>query len=186
CSSFERSKGIRVRRGIFVDGVPFTLQQMHFHWGCVERPGAEHTINHIRYPMEVHFVHRSFDNRTAVVGLLVEVQKGYNDAFIPIVEVLPGVAYRGKSTHLLSRLNLSDMLPENPASFYRYIGSLTTPPCDEGVIWSILRKTTHIGRHQLDFFLSLYSVAKEDRCRWCLLSENYRPTFAPRQVSASR
>ncbi|GBN49509.1 hypothetical protein AVEN_71049-1, partial [Araneus ventricosus] len=76
------------------------------------------------------------------------VQKGYNDAFIPIVQVLPGVAYKGKSTHLLSRLNLSDMLPENPASFYRYIGSLTTPPCDEGVIWSILRKTAHIGRHQ--------------------------------------
>ncbi|GBN49490.1 hypothetical protein AVEN_20835-1, partial [Araneus ventricosus] len=83
------------------------------------------------------------------------VQKGYNDAFIPIVQVLPGVAYKGKSTHLLSRLNLSDMLPENPASFYRYIGSLTTPPCDEGVIWSILRKTAHIGRHQVCIAMTL-------------------------------
>ncbi|CAL1296579.1 unnamed protein product [Larinioides sclopetarius] len=135
---------------------------------------------------QVHFVHRNIGNKTAVVGLLVEVQNGYNEAFIPIIQVLPEVKYKGESTYLQSRLTLSEMLPENPASFYRYIGSLTTPPCDEGVIWSILRKTTYVGRHQLDYFLRLYSVAKKDRSRWCLLAENYRPTFTPRKMSASQ
>ncbi|XP_055945454.1 putative carbonic anhydrase 3 [Argiope bruennichi] len=174
-----------VRRGISVQGSAFALEQFHFHWGSVERPGAEHTINHIRHPLEVHLVHKDKENRTAVVGLLVKVQKEYNAAFIPIIQVLMGVMYKDKSTQLMSPLNLNNLLPENPASFYRYIGSLTTPPCDEGVIWSILRKTTSIGRHQLDYFRRLYSVIKADKCSKCRLSENYRPSFPSREVFSS-
>ncbi|GBL96713.1 hypothetical protein AVEN_221210-1, partial [Araneus ventricosus] len=61
-----------VRRGVTVQGKDYNLQNLHFHWGSEKYPGGEHTLNGRRFEMEAHFVHRSSDNKTAVVGLLVQ------------------------------------------------------------------------------------------------------------------
>ncbi|KAF8778568.1 carbonic anhydrase 12-like [Argiope bruennichi] len=197
-----------IKRGVLVEGQEFTLQYLQFHFGSTDRPGAEHTINHIRYPMEVQFVHKNGANEFAAVSLLVDVsdhlqivkhhsigfyflmtsvyaQMESNPAFDPILEVLPEVTFKGDSTKLRSPLHLNALLPENPASFYRYYGSLTTPPCDRA-IWSVLRTTTCLGRHQLDLFLGLYSVRREDASPECLMGENYKPAENPREVLASQ
>ncbi|CAL1296581.1 unnamed protein product [Larinioides sclopetarius] len=199
----------KVKRGILHEGHEYTLQYMQFHFGCTERPGAEHTINHIRYPMEIQFVHKNKENRYANVALFVDVsdhlqivkhhsvgfyflmtsvyaQMEVNHAFDPILEVLPEVTFKDDSTKLRSPLILEALLPESPASFYRYTGTLTTPPCDEAV-WYVLRTTTCLGRQQLDHFLGLYSVKREDASPECLMKENYSPAVKnDREVCASQ
>ncbi|GBO15969.1 hypothetical protein AVEN_190667-1, partial [Araneus ventricosus] len=122
-----------------------------------------------------HFVHRSSDNRTAVVGLLVQMVSKDNQAFKPIVDTLSYVLYKDKSRRLRSSLNLNQLLPESPESYYVYTGSLTTPMCAEGVAWFVLQSQQTIGQKQLYSFLKVYSVEKEDRSSECLLAPNNRP-----------
>ncbi|CAL1296585.1 unnamed protein product [Larinioides sclopetarius] len=168
-----------VRRGITIQGKDYNLQQLHFHWGSEKNPGAEHTLNRRRFEMEAHFVHRSSDNRTAVVGVLIQMVNKDNQAFKPIVDVVFDVLYKDESTRLQSSLNLSKLLPESPASYYGYTGSLTTPMCTEGVAWFVLQSKQTIGRKQLNSFLKVYSVEEEDRSRECLLAPNNRPLQNP-------
>ncbi|GFT57132.1 carbonic anhydrase 9 [Nephila pilipes] len=162
-----------VRRSISIENTEYVLQQFHFHWGSANRPGAEHTIDGFRHTLEIHFVH-SNGNQIAVVGVLVEVDSEKNAAFEPIVEVLPEVLYKDTSAQLQTPLVLSSLLPQN-RNFYRYTGSLTTPTCDEGVIWSVMEDILNIGQRQLDYFLKIYSVEQRYKNRACLLAGNYRP-----------
>ncbi|XP_055945229.1 putative carbonic anhydrase 3 [Argiope bruennichi] len=164
-----------VKRGITVQGIDYNLQQLHFHWGSEKYPGGEHTLNGRKFEMEAHFVHNSSDGRTAVVGVLVQAAKKDNKAFKPIVEILSEVLYKDDSTRLKSSLYFNKLLPASPASYYGYTGSLTTPMCTEGVSWFVLQKTQTIGYKQLDSFLKIYSVKKEDRSKECLLAPNNRP-----------
>ncbi|CAL1296598.1 unnamed protein product, partial [Larinioides sclopetarius] len=164
-----------VRRGIKIQGKDYNLQQIHFHWGSKQNPGAEHTLDKKRFEMEAHFVHRSSDNRTAIVGFFVEMVNKDNQDFKPIVDVVSDVLYKGKSTRLQSNLKLNKLLPESPDSYYGYTGSLTTPMCTEDVAWYILQKTQTIGKKQLDSFLKVYSVEEKDRKKDCLLAPNNRP-----------
>ncbi|CAL1296584.1 unnamed protein product [Larinioides sclopetarius] len=163
-----------VRRGITVQGKDYNLQNLHFHWGSEKYPGGEHTLNGRPFEMEAHFVHRSSDNKTAVVGLLVQVAKRENREFKPIVEVLSDVLYKDESTSLESSLKLNQLIPKIPASYYTYTGSLTVPMCTEGVVWFVLTNKQTIGWKQLNSFLKVYSVRKEDRSSECLLAPNNR------------
>ncbi|GBL64750.1 hypothetical protein AVEN_96589-1 [Araneus ventricosus] len=98
-----------------------------------------------------------------------------NQAFKPIVDVLSDVLYKDKSGRLRSSLNLNQLLPENPGSYYWYTGSLTTPMCTEDVAWFVLQTKQTIGQNQLNSFLKVYSVEKADRSSDCLLAPNNRP-----------
>ncbi|CAL1296591.1 unnamed protein product [Larinioides sclopetarius] len=167
--------GDNVRRGITIQGNDYYLQQIHFHWGSDKNQGAEHTLDGRRYEMEVHFVHTNSDEETAVVGVLVQMVSNDNQAFQPIVEVVSDVLYKNESTRLQSTLNIGKLLPESPASYYGYTGSLTTPMCTEDVAWYILKKTQTIGKKQLQTFLKVYSVEEEDKNSKCLLAPNNRP-----------
>ncbi|GBN76125.1 Carbonic anhydrase 15 [Araneus ventricosus] len=167
--------GDNVKRGITIQGRDYNLLQLHFHWGSEKNPGAEHTLNRRRFEMEAHFVHISSDNRIAVVGVLVQMVNKDNQAFKPIVRVLSDVLYKDESRRLRSSLNLNQLLPESPGSYYRYTGSLTTPMCAEGVAWFVLQSKQTIGQNQLNSFLKVYSVEKEDRSSDCLLAPNNRP-----------
>ncbi|CAL1296593.1 unnamed protein product [Larinioides sclopetarius] len=124
---------------------------------------------------QVHFVHTNSDEETAVVGVLVQMVSNDNQAFQPIVEVVSDVLYKNESTRLQSTLNIGKLLPESPASYYGYTGSLTTPMCTEDVAWYILKKTQTIGKKQLQTFLKVYSVEEEDKNSKCLLAPNNRP-----------
>ncbi|GBM99197.1 hypothetical protein AVEN_103354-1 [Araneus ventricosus] len=98
-----------------------------------------------------------------------------NQVFKPIVDVLSDVLYKDKSRRLRSSLNLNQLLPESPGSYYWYAGSLTTPMCAEGVSWFVLQRQQTIGQNQLNSFLKVYLVEKEDRSSDCLLAPNNRP-----------
>ncbi|KNA10625.1 hypothetical protein SOVF_142640 [Spinacia oleracea] len=129
------------RSTIEINGTRYILRQTHWH------SPSEHTINGKRYDGELHMVHQSRDEKIAVIGLLYKI---------------------GKPNHFLSKLEnqvrlISETTLEinvgvvNPAkikmggrNFYRYIGSLTTPPCTEGVLWTVNTRIGTISQEQLD------------------------------------
>jgi carbonic anhydrase len=122
---------------------PFQLLQYHFH------SPSEHTVGGKHYPMEMHMVHKSPDGKLAVVGVLI-AEGRHNAAFDPIWSHLP--KSKGKENHLEDvKVDVNRLLPDRTTS-YRYDGSLTTPPCSEGVKWIILTTPIQLSAKQIAAF----------------------------------
>ncbi len=129
--------------GITVEGKRYELLQFHFH------TPSEHAVTGRQAAMEVHFVHQSADGELAVVGVMMEAGED-NMALREPWAVLPKKA--GKTRHEEQVLiNARDLLPSD-TGYYRYMGSLTTPPCSEGVNWYVLRQPITVGMNQVKKF----------------------------------
>ena len=125
---------------IDLGGNVYELVQYHFH------APSEHTIEGAHSPLEVHFVHRSAAGELAVLGLLVE-EGEHNVIMEPIIRALPGGP--GETRHLEDLdLDMSELRPI-PQHYYRYEGSLTTPPCSEGVHWVVMAEKREISPQQM-------------------------------------
>ncbi|MDY6812897.1 MAG: carbonic anhydrase family protein [Pseudomonadota bacterium] len=122
-----------------LDGRLFTLRQVHFH------TPAEHRLDGRDYPLEAHLVHTGPAGELAVVGVLFEPGAS-NPALAAFGEPLPASA--GASRPLAEPLPLMTLLPD-ALDYYRYSGSLTTPPCSEGVRWIVLRRPVTASPTQL-------------------------------------
>jgi carbonic anhydrase len=121
----------------------YELIQFHFH------SPSEHTIHGKHYPMEMHFVHKSPSGTLAVVGVFIE-QGAHNKAFDPIWENLP--KQKGVESHFEHvHVDVDNLLPHSHKS-YRYDGSLTTPPCSEGVKWIVMKSPIHLSKEQIRAF----------------------------------
>ena len=135
-------------------GLPeaFFLLQFHMHWGYNPFQGSEHTIDGRKYPLEVHFVHRApVTNVLAVLGILFERQRDDNPYLNDLLSVVNRTV--DSSVAIAQQIDLSRLFPKTPTpKFYRYNGSLTTPPCTEGVIWTILARPIPISDYQLRAF----------------------------------
>ena len=118
----------------------YDLLQFHFH------TPSEHRIAGRSFPMEIHFVHRNKRGQLAVVGVLATVGD-YNLAAREIWDRLPARAH-SKSTDTRALINARDLLPDE-TKYFRYSGSLTTPPCSEKVNWVILQKPVHFSGDQI-------------------------------------
>jgi carbonic anhydrase len=149
--AYERSTGEIVNNGhtieieteghnvLELDGVEYELQQFHFH------APSEHTLEGKGAEMELHLVHKSLTGATAVVG--VEVVRGTSSrALAQIFAQLPNDV--DVPHHLAAPVNPRNLLPANQ-DYYRYDGSLTTPPCTEGVHWIVLRNSIAISTEDL-------------------------------------
>ena len=115
--------------------ITYKLVQVHFH-----RP-SEHLIGGKNFPMEAHFVHRADSGRLAVVGVLLAEGKP-NVTFGKIVATMP--ARQGPAVKADSSINPNGLLPAK-LGYYRYEGSLTTPPCSEIVEWLLLTTPIQIA-----------------------------------------
>ncbi|XP_062868224.1 carbonic anhydrase IV c, partial [Trichomycterus rosablanca] len=150
----------RIRGG----GLPATYKaiQFHLHWGVTGGLGSEHTVDGEQYPMEVHIVHIKEQYETlkqamedqeglAVLGFFFEVSSDENQQFNKVIEALQRVPYNGNS-RMIPEFRLTDMMTsiENLSSYYRYSGSLTTPSCDETVIWTVFQRSVPISHQQLN------------------------------------
>jgi carbonic anhydrase len=128
---------------IRIDGVPHELLQFHFH-----RP-SEEKVDGKPMAMVVHFVHKSADGKLAVLGVLLK--EGNENPGIKTLwanmpmEEGPEVAPEGV------RFNPANLLPRE-FDFYSYEGSLTTPPCTEGVRFFILKSTVNVAKEQVAAF----------------------------------
>ena len=131
---------------IGVDGTWFDLVQFHVH------APSEHTIDGEQAAAELHLVHRDDEGNLAVIGVLVE--KGAPNAGVaPVLEDPPYGA--GTETEPEATIDADDLLPESLLT-YRYDGSLTTPPCTEGVQWLVMAEPVTWSAAQLTAFTDLY------------------------------
>ncbi len=122
----------------YIGGKTFTLKQFHFH------TPSEHTFKGKYFPMEAHFVHQGAKGELAVLGVVFKEGKD-NPALAPLVaEKLKA----GKSRMPAQPLDINALLPKNRAHF-RLNGSLTTPPCSEGVNWVVFETPVEAGRAQI-------------------------------------
>uniref|UniRef100_A0A673LXW1 Carbonic anhydrase n=1 Tax=Sinocyclocheilus rhinocerous TaxID=307959 RepID=A0A673LXW1_9TELE len=172
----ELGNGMQVSGG----GLPGTYRtiQLHFHWGSVSSNGSEHTLDHLRFPMEMHIVNI----------------KSTHPNLTSALEDPTGLAVKSKSFHFLvgqtksiRPFPLMNLLPQNNLTqYYRYHGSLTTPPCSQVVLWTVYEVPTYISWAQL-FVKRIYST-EELADKQVHLQNNYRhihPTYG-RPVYASK
>uniref|UniRef100_A0A8C8YTU9 Carbonic anhydrase n=1 Tax=Prolemur simus TaxID=1328070 RepID=A0A8C8YTU9_PROSS len=145
-----------------IQGLPsrYTATQLHLHWGDQNDPhGSEHTVSGKHFAAELHIVHYNSDlypnasaasNKSeglAVLAVLIEMGS-FNPSYDKIFSHLQHVKYKGQEV-LIPGFNVEELLPERPAEYYRYRGSLTTPPCNPTVIWTVFRNPVHISQEQL-------------------------------------
>ncbi len=128
---------------LVIEGKAYVLAQFHFH------TPSEHKVNGRQYPMEMHLVHQSADGQFAVVGILIE-EGAHNSNYDLLIENLPDAP--GEKRHLENiTVDIDDLLPEDDKAF-SYEGSLTTPPCLEGVHWLVAQKAVQLSAAQLKQF----------------------------------
>jgi len=141
---------VDVARGntIEVMGRRYELVQFHFH-----RP-SEERIDGRQFELSVHLVHRDPEGRLAVVAVVLErgaaqpvVQQVWNNLPLEKHEAVPAS----------SAIDPSDLLPPD-RRYYTYMGSLTTPPCTEGVLWMVMQKPVPVSTQQIDIFSRLYPM----------------------------
>lgn len=129
---------------IAVDDVPFQLIQFHFH------TPSEHTINGLSFPIELHLVHSDAAGNLAVVGVMMR-----NGAENRELSSIFNSKAAERESAFEDSFDISNLLPEG-AAYYRYTGSLTTPPCTEGVMWIVLETPIEMSEMQIQSFKEIF------------------------------
>jgi len=143
---------------LVVGGKSYQLAQFHFH------APSEHQIDGVNAAMEVHLVHRDAAGNIAVVGILMNVGPNPNPLadmlfqYAPMEEgkVSPGEGWVANARALLVPFgvtafpSLASIFPGN--NYYTYPGSLTTPPCSEGVRWFVLKEVVTVSAKSVEKF----------------------------------
>ncbi|KAL1782513.1 carbonic anhydrase 12 isoform X1 [Sigmodon hispidus] len=138
----------------------YRAEQLHLHWGNRNDPhGSEHTVSGKHFAAELHIVHYNSDlypdfstasdksEGLAVLAILIEIGS-INPSYDKIFSHLQHVKYKGQQA-LIPGFNIEELLPESPHEYYRYEGSLTTPPCYPTVLWTVFRNPVQISQDQL-------------------------------------
>uniref|UniRef100_A0A8C4EPW3 protein-tyrosine-phosphatase n=1 Tax=Dicentrarchus labrax TaxID=13489 RepID=A0A8C4EPW3_DICLA len=171
-------------------GLPgrFKAEKVEFHWGPSNgSEGSEHSINSRRYPVEMQiYMYNSDDfdslgaalrEKRIIAAMAVFFQVGGKDnpAVDPIIHGLKGVVHHEKET-VLEPFVLKDLLPSSLGSYYRYTGSLTTPPCSKVVEWIIFNRPIYVSYKQLEAFYSIFTTEQQDHVKSVeYLRSNFRP-----------
>ncbi len=126
----------------------YDLLQFHFH-----HP-SEHTLNGETFAMELHFVHQSAAGNLAVVGVMIS-EGNENEALKSVFDNLPTTKGDPQPTELMT--DASKIIPQN-AGYFTYSGSLTTPPCTEGVRWLVLNQPLELSAEQIETFSRIFEL----------------------------
>ncbi len=132
-----------------VDSHRYELLQFHFHTPSEERVRGKHSA------MVAHFVHRDTEGRLAVVAALIQPGKA-NPGFESVLAHLPPRAGETLTVEGLA-LDLASLLPAD-RGYYDFEGSLTTPPCSEGVHWMVLKQPVTVSAAAIRKFRALYAA----------------------------
>lgn len=128
----------------------YELAQFHFH-----TPG-EHQLNGKEYPAELHLVHQASDGKLAVVGVFIE-EGSANEALSGLWNQLP--KNKGQTSQVSSvQVNAANLLPTERQHFL-YAGSLTTPPCTEGVTWMVMDEPIEMSAEQIGALRSIIGTS---------------------------
>uniref|UniRef100_A0A8C0IYV1 Carbonic anhydrase n=1 Tax=Chelonoidis abingdonii TaxID=106734 RepID=A0A8C0IYV1_CHEAB len=125
----------------------YRAMQLHLHWGSPEGPGSEHTVDGRRYDGEIHMVYYN-----PSCGSIKEAMKqpGGLAVLAAFLQVITGSVFflPGKET-TVAGFNIEGLLPANLGRYYRYSGSLTTPPCYQTVNWTVFNQTVLLSKEQV-------------------------------------
>jgi carbonic anhydrase len=131
-----------------IAGSRYELLQFHFH-----HP-SEHTLNGETFPLEVHFVHRGEQGQLAVLGVFFR-QGNTNLELAKVFDSMPADETPERETGVT--LDPERLLPPSRA-YYRYMGSLTTPPCSQNVLWTVFRDPIEASREQVQQFSQIFPL----------------------------
>ncbi len=134
------------------DNKKYKLLQVHFH------APAEHVINGKNYDFEAHFVHQTAEGDFAVVGVLYKIGKENKD----LNAILKDAPSTEQKIDINKKFKLSTLLPKTK-EFYSYSGSLTTPPCTEGVKWIVMKEVLEVSKKQIEMFQKSVGLEKTNR-----------------------
>ncbi|KAE8598848.1 hypothetical protein XENTR_v10016962 [Xenopus tropicalis] len=153
-----KSKSV-LKGGPLPRGHEYELNEVRFHWGKENQRGSEHTVNFKAFPMELHLIHwnstlyRSLEEAMGkvhgivIISLFVQIGKE-NIGLKAITEVLQDIFYKGKSK-TIPCFNPNTLLPDPLLrDYWVYEGSLTMPPCSEGVTWILFRYPLTVSQTQ--------------------------------------
>lgn len=127
----------------------YELRQFHFH-----HP-SEHLLAGKAFDLECHFVHQAADGALAVVGVFIRPGR-VNASLTPIWQAMPTEPGPERVVPGVT-VDTADLLPKHRV-YYRYFGSLTTPPCSEGITWTVFRTPVHASQEQIRRFAALFPL----------------------------
>jgi carbonic anhydrase len=132
-----------------ISGTTYELLQFHFH-----HP-SEHLLAGKHFDMEIHFVHKAANGALAVVGVFIK-PGATNSALAPIWAAMP--AHEAEPGLVADvTINPAQLLPK-VHDYFRYMGSLTTPPCSEGLTWTMFRTPIQASTAQIQKFAALFPL----------------------------
>lgn len=130
---------------VAIDNITFKLKQANFH------TPSEHSIQGKSFPLEAQFLHSDIKGNTAIVAVLFREGRP-NPGLEKVLKQLPNES--NKAVTLKSRLLASEMMPSNQ-DYYRFSGSLTSPPCTEGIRWILIKTPMTASKEQIDALAAL-------------------------------
>ncbi len=139
---------VQGNNSITVRGSTYRLLQFHFHTPSEEQIDFKH------FPMVAHLVHKNEEGQLAVIALLMDI--GTMNPVIDKVWTYMPLETNDRVRMPRESINLNELLPTDQR-YYQFMGSLTTPPCSEGVLWMVMKQPIQISKNQHKIFTQLYA-----------------------------
>ncbi|XP_029383233.1 carbonic anhydrase XVb [Echeneis naucrates] len=169
--------------------------QFHLHWGNGSSvPGSEHTVNGKRYPMELHIVNiksslngnitQALADPTglAALGFFIEVMPDATaqpESWKNLTNYLTSISNKDEAVSLVPAFSLDDLLHGvDRTKYYRYYGSLTTPTCDEVIIWTVFKEPIKVSKDLIDLFSTTLRISNSSSPLMTNVYRNVQPTLA--------
>jgi len=135
---------------VVLDGMKYTFRQAHFH------APSEHRLNGRSFVMEMHLIGKDDAGHIAVIGLVITLG-AENATLRKVFAQIPTTPTDPADKYEMTKIDLSNLIPANSRTF-RYAGSLTTPPCTEGVTWLVYETPIQLSAAQIKAFTGAYSM----------------------------
>ncbi|KAL0984528.1 hypothetical protein UPYG_G00142730 [Umbra pygmaea] len=173
----DLKKGVQISAGALSD--VYDSLQFHLHWGNgTSVHGSEHTVDGMRYPMEMHIVNtKTVYNRSltaastdstgiAALGFFIEAMPGNSTgspaAWNTLASYLANITLSDEKVSISPAISLDDLLKGvNRSKYYRYLGSLTTPNCSEAVVWTVFKETIKVSQDLINLFSTTVHIGNQ-------------------------
>ncbi|XP_006202422.2 carbonic anhydrase 3 isoform X1 [Vicugna pacos] len=148
----------------------YRLRQFHLHWGSSDDHGSEHIVDGVKYAAELHLVHwnskyNSFASAlkkpdgVSVIGIFLKIGREKGE-FQLLLDALDKIKTKGKEAPF-TNFNPSCLFPAC-RDYWTYQGSFTTPPCEECIVWILLKEPMTVSSDQMAKLRSLYASAENE------------------------